>query len=234
LYFSDKSREEISGEWGAFISYRWLSFPVTAWFLKLEISANTVTVMCMLLSFSMCLVFLLPGGINYIYLSIVAVIISILDCVDGNIARVTGTQSSRGQYLDFITDIIYRIFLYVALGYIIQSASGYDLILFQYAVFLCLFSALLAIFSRLCRVYVEKRFNSQLSNEPSAGAESLKRKYRIRDIIISFFSGLDSLLPVFIFIAGFNHVIHWLLFWIVVYSILDFANTQYRIFTRIE
>ena len=234
LYFSEKSHDELAGEWGAFILYRWISFPVTSFFIRTGISANNVSVLCILLSFSLCFVFLKPDGISYIYLSIIAIIISILDCVDGNIARITNSRSFKGQYLDFIADLIYRVCLYVSLGYIIQSTTVIEPVLFKKAVLLCLLSALLAIFSRLCRVYVEKRFNSQIKDNTSVEMTKVKRKYHFRDIIFSFFSGLDPLLPVFILIAGFSNVIHWLLIWILFYSILDFTNTQYRILTRVE
>ena len=233
LYFREKSQDEITGEWGAFILYRWLSFPVTGWFIKFGISANSISVLCIVASFLMCLIFLLPDGIGYLYLSIVAILISILDCVDGNIARITDTRSSKGQYLDFIADIIYRINLYIALGYIIQS-SPVDLYFYKHALFFCLLSALLAIFSRLCRVYVETRFNQQLIGTLPGENRVINQKFHIKETLFSFFSGMDPLLPVFILITGFYHVIHWLLFWVFVYSLLDFVSTQYRIISRIE
>ena len=232
LYFSHKYRDELLGEWGAFIFYRWISFYASALLVKYEITATTVTWVSLFLCFTLPLVLLVNPDTAYIYLGLGGVTIAILDCVDGNIARVTNTTSLKGQYLDFITDIFYRIFLYTVLGFLIQNNSISDTFLSRFSAFLCLIAALLAIIARLCRDYAEKIFleEKRLNSSP----DKITTDNNIQSIIFSFLSGLDLLLPVFILIAGIYGSLFWVMVWVLFYSSLDFTYTQFNICRRVQ
>lgn len=231
LYISNKLEDELSGEWGAIVFYRWISFYIGALFIRFGITANTVSVavifLCMLLPFSL----LFSPESAWIILGLCGIVIAILDCVDGNIARVTNTASMKGQYADFIADILYRIFLYTTLGFIIQAGTADDHIMIKGAAFICLAAALLAVTARLCRIYAEKRFpNTQTAETLSVSSTG----GNITSRIYSFFSGLDHLLPLFILVAGMFDVLVWVMVWIFLYSLLDFAYTQWNIIWRLS
>lgn len=232
LYISHKLEDELSGEWGAIILYRWLSFYIAALFIRLGLSANAVSIaviiFCMLLPLSL----LFSPGTAAVILGLFGIVIAVLDCVDGNIARATNSTSMKGQYIDFIADILYRIFLYTTLGFIIQAGSADDYIMLKGAAFICLVAALLAVTARLCRIYAEKRFTDArtvdtLHESNNAGGSITSRIY-------SFVSGLDHLLPVFILFAGIYDMLAWIMAWIFIYSLLDFLHTQWDILRRLS
>lgn len=231
LYISHKLEDELSGEWGAIVLYRWISFYIGALFIRFGISANAVSIavilFCLLLPFSL----LFSPKVAGILLGLGGIVIAVLDCVDGNIARVTNTASMKGQYVDFIADILYRIFLYTTLGFIIQAGSAYDHVMIKGAAFICLAAALLAVTARLCRIYAEKRFPDTQTEgtlyESNTGSN-------ITSWVYSFISGLDHLLPLFILVAGIYDMLVWVMIWIFLYSLLDLVYTQWNIIRRLS
>jgi len=231
LYVAHKLQDELSGEWGAIVFYRWISFVISAIFLQWGVTANMVTwssiFLCLLLPFAL----LFNPEVAYIYLAIGAIIIAILDCVDGNIARVTNTTSAKGQYIDFIADIFYRTSLYATLGFIVQAAYSNDFFMIRFAGFFCLMAAILAVTARLCRIYVEKRFPDV--RPAGSGNYQGSPAHNIKSYIFSLVSGLDHLLPIFILIAGIYGLLFWVMIWILFYSLLDFIYTQWNIVRRL-
>ena len=134
-YKSDKMHEELAGEWAAVALYRWLSFIITPLFLRTSISATGVTLISVLITITLPLAVFLPFPFTYIFIGVISIVFNILDCVDGNMARMTNSVSDLGQYSDFIADIIHRIFVYITLGLIIDNALINDISGFQAKVF---------------------------------------------------------------------------------------------------
>jgi len=231
LYVAQKLRDEMRGEWGAAVFYRWISFFISALFIKCGVSANTVTGISIILCLLLPLVLLVNPDEAYIYLALGGFTIAILDCVDGNIARVTNTTSAKGQYIDFIADIFYRTSLYATLGFIVQAAYSNDFFMIRFAGFFCLMAAILAVTARLCRIYVEKRFPDV--RPAGSGNDQGSLAHNIKSYIFSFVSGLDHLLPIFILIAGIYGMLFWVMIWILFYSLLDFIYTQWNIVRRL-
>jgi phosphatidylglycerophosphate synthase len=230
-YVAHKYREELSGEWGSVLLYRWISFFLGALFTHYGVSANAVTLITVILSLLLPVVLLLPPDVAFIFLAAGSIIIAILDCTDGNIARITNTVSSKGQYLDFIADVFYRISLYTTLGFIIQYSNSGWILITGHAAFFCLLAAMLAVTARLCRIYSESRFTD---GQPELSGQIQATPGRnIKPVIFSFISGLDHLLPIFILLAGIYGMLVWVMIWILVYSMLDFIYTQWNIIRRL-
>jgi hypothetical protein len=232
-YDSVKAQEELYGEWVAHYVYRPLSFLVTPFFIHLGFSPSRVTLISLLLAFSLPFVaYSFP--VSYIFVGLIAIVISVFDCVDGNIARVTGKTSKSGHYFDFLTDILHRVFLYLAIGILITMASDNSTIFTTIATESLLIAALLAIIARMCRVYA----NSELilpdvSDEELKEVEETSGSWLDR-FFFPFFSGLDWALPFAVLVFGAFGLLHWILVWLLFYSLLDFSHTQYSLFTKLR
>lgn len=229
-YAAAKSREEWYGEWGAALVYRPISFVITPLFLRLSISATAVT--CVALVLVLCLPLLaLQGATAYWTVGITAVLIAILDCVDGNIARLTATVSKIGHYLDFLTDILFRIALYCAVGTIADAAPGAPAWIAGNGLGVGAAAAFLAVGARLCRIYAE-RFAGEVAYGRPSEAESPSAG-GIARYVFPFISGIDPLLPLVVLLAGYFGVLGWVLAWLLAYSALDFLYTQFAVLKRI-
>lgn len=230
-YKSEKMHEELAGEWAAVVLYRWLSFFLTPMFLRTSISATGVTLISVLITLTLPVAVILPRPFDYLFIGIISIIFNILDCVDGNIARMTGNITNLGQYSDFIADVIHRILLYITLGLIINSATVNDSYIFHPFVIASV-SSLLAVTGRLSRIYFESKF-FMIESLPEKNIISGQFK-KAENIVFSFISGIDSLLPVFIIVGGYFNKLSYVLLWVFLYSCLDFFYSQIRIIRNLR
>lgn len=230
-YKSDKMHEEMAGEWAAVALYRWLSFIITPLFLRTSIPATGVTVISVLITLTLPLAVFLPHPFTYIFIGVIGIMFNVLDCVDGNMARITHNVTNLGQYSDFIVDIIHRVFLYITLGLIIDKVLIGGNSNFQPFVIAGI-SCLLAVTGRLSRIYYEAKFatNKCLSEKYNISGHFKNAEY----IIFAFISGVDSFLPVFIIFAGYFNKLPFVLFWVFFYSCLDFFYSQFRIIRSLK
>jgi phosphatidylglycerophosphate synthase len=221
-YAAQKAGEEWHGEWGAALLYRPLAILAAPLLLRLGISASAVTLLSLLVALSLPLVALAAGLLPCMLL---AVMVAILDCVDGTIARASGTISPVGQYLDFVTDIVFRASLYAAIALLAHAAAPAWLA--PWALPLAILAALLAIAARLCRVYAE-HLTGAAAYGRSASAGGVSRR------IFSAISGLDPLLPLASLALGMAGWLGWLILWLLAYSAIDFLYTQIAVLRRIS
>lgn len=233
-YRESKGREELYGEWGAALFFRPLSFLLTPIFLKAGFSATRVSLL------ALCLLPLLPvaavggGGAGYIWLAAGGVIFATLDCIDGNIARATGTTSKLGGYTDFIADILFRVVFYGSIGLIVTGQPFPIPIVTEYGVATALIAAWLAVTARLSRVYSERGMNEGNPYAAPGNENEEKARLGVGDYLFAFVSGLDPLLPIVVLVAGFFGWLPWVLVWLVLYSILDFLYTQFTVVQRLR
>lgn len=83
--------------------------------IKLGISANQITLLGLILMFLISVIY--PFWQNTAVFGILILIIFAFDSLDGAVARMTGTCSSFGGYLDAIVDRYQEIFVYTALAF---------------------------------------------------------------------------------------------------------------------
>jgi phosphatidylglycerophosphate synthase len=220
-YAAEKASEEWHGEWGAALLYRPLAILVSPPLLRLGVPACAITILSLLAALSLPVVALTAGLIP---LALAAILVGILDCLDGTIARASGTISRRGQYLDFITDIVFRTTLYVSVGLLAQGAAPSGLR--ALALPLAILAVLLAIAARLCRIYAEHLAGAKpYSRQTFSGGAG--------QWVFSALSGLDPLLPLAILALGLAGWMGWLIPWLLFYSALDFLYTQFAILRSI-
>jgi phosphatidylglycerophosphate synthase len=158
------------------------------------------------------------------------VIFCVLDCVDGDLARVTGRASRRGAYADFLTDIVYRVALYASIGLLVdRSPTAQALISIGEGAGLAtgLACALLAVAARACRLYVEAEGSSASPLSPRAIDTSTS-------VAIAFLSGIDHLLPIGVLVFGAMGRLDWLLAYLFAYSLGDLVLTQGAAWRRLR
>ncbi len=108
-------KKQMSSLWARIFS-RPVSFVITHILINLGIKANTVSVISILCALTSCVCV----SINSMIFRIVGVVLfalwHVLDCVDGNIARVKKESSIRGEYVDAISGYTASSFIYFAIG----------------------------------------------------------------------------------------------------------------------
>jgi len=227
-YDAKKAREEWHGDWVSAAVYRPLSFFLTVPLLNLSVSASQVTLVGMAMAFALPLLALFAGGHAHVGVAVLAIGFVILDCVDGNIARVTATASKSGHYLDFLTDIVFRVALYAAVGILAdREVAG---VLGGQGLALGLLAALLAIVGRLSRVFTRQLSPGDVY-APAGDGEGPKGF--VDGVLLPALSGLDRLLPLLVLAANWWGGLGWVILWLVAYSAADLAYTQYAVFRRL-
>lgn len=92
-----------------------LSFLLTYVLINLGFTANAVSILSIIEAMIACS-FLIIGGKFLIWGIILFLLWDVLDCTDGNIARVKGTSSLVGEYMDAISGYTAPAFIYLAVG----------------------------------------------------------------------------------------------------------------------
>ena len=229
-YGGAKARDEWYGEWGAALLYRPIAFIIAPVLLRLSIGATSVTLVALALAVGLPIVALSGAPNAALAIGIIGIAVGILDCVDGTIARATGTVTARGDYLDFLTDVVFRMSLYTALGLTADKMETTPAWLGGHAFSFAAVAALLAIAARLCRVYGELMTGARPNAPPSLPGPGRA----FGTYIFPFLSGLDSLTPVAMLAALYLGVLGWLVVWLLVYSAADFLQTQFVVLGKIK
>lgn len=122
-----KEKRKHSSLWARYFS-RPLSFPITWILINLGFSANFVSILSMIEALVAC-VFIALGGVFTTIGVLLFVFWHILDCVDGNIARVKKQSSYAGAFLDAASGYIAPAFVFLSVGtaaYYTTSFVGYN------------------------------------------------------------------------------------------------------------
>ena len=103
--------------------------------IKLKVNPNIVTI-CMIPTSILCLyfsIFIFDKNLNLLIISLIGIIINIIDCADGIVARQSNKASIYGKYLDRICHYFANPTIFLAYGlYCIQTdknISGFIFIL---------------------------------------------------------------------------------------------------------
>lgn len=229
-YLAEKASEELGGEWGAALFFRPPSLLLTPVLLNLGVGPMAVTVASLLFVLALPWLALWGGPAGYLYLGLAGVVIGVLDCLDGSMARVAGRTGRMGHYVDFLVGVLDRILGYLAIGLLVQFQAGSAGSWFAgHAVALSLVAAMAAVVARLCRTFVAPWFaESRFAATPARGPA------RLAEMLFPMISGLDQIWPLFVLLAGATGWLHWFLAWLLFYSALDFLHTQVSILTRLR
>lgn len=93
---------------------------ITKWLAPTTITPNQVTAVSMVLSFGAIPVFLA----GYLGTAVVmGLVMSVLDSVDGKLARLTLRESTSGNWMDHGSDVVYFFLWLVAVGLVVSGAT---------------------------------------------------------------------------------------------------------------
>lgn len=209
---------ELRTEWAVALIHRPLSFLVTPLFLALGWHPTAISLLG--LGVALALPVLAWQGQAASLIGLLAVLFCVLDCVDGNVARLSGRISRLGAYVDFFTDLVYRVALYAAIGLLFDAGTpGYGLAA-------GLAAAWLALAARACRLYLE-------ANSASPAASAPDRRLSAGQRLVAFISGLDHLTPLLLLLCAPLGWLAGLLAYLLVYSLIDLAATQLQARSRL-
>lgn len=115
-----KREDELENDVGCFLIYRPVSNWVTPLFLILGCKPSMVTALSLLLAVCLPIAAARLGWWAYLVVAALALAIHVLDCVDGNIARVRGQTSAPGALFDGFTDHIFWVLYFAAIGLLVE------------------------------------------------------------------------------------------------------------------
>lgn len=117
-YTKEKRYQDLIADPWTYLILRPLSFYITPLFITIRVSPNIVTFLGFL-SLVMGLTFVLLGSLSYVNFIIGSILInlySLIDAVDGNLARFQDRTSKVGEFFDWLLYISQHIFLPICLG----------------------------------------------------------------------------------------------------------------------
>lgn len=123
-YTPEKAREEAHDEFAAWLIYRPLSFAITPLFLLAGFTADAVTALGGVLAVAMLAVALWGGTHGYWGVVALGLFIQVLDCVDGNVARVTRRSSPVGGMLDGLCTPLFWALYFATVGALAHGADA--------------------------------------------------------------------------------------------------------------
>ncbi len=222
-YTPAKARAEWYGDWASALIYRPLSFLLTPFFLSFSFSASMVTLVSLTLGLALPLIAIYGGREAVWIVAVSATAWMVLDCVDGNIARVTNTSSLAGRYFDTATDVAFRGCFYIAIGILIDAGTGKG----HSGLATCLAAGYATMAARFCRFYYDGLSGTDVySEEPEQSGATHLTPARC---LFAFLSGIDRLLPLMVFFAAYWHHLSWISWFLLIYGLGDFALSQFGI-----
>ena len=123
-YTSEKAADERRSEIIAHCVYRPLSFYVTPLFLRAGIPADGVTLGMFVFAAAMPALAAWGPAPAWVWVVAIGMTLQVLDCVDGNIARVSQRFSKVGGMLDGLCTLLFWALFFFSAGILAQRAGG--------------------------------------------------------------------------------------------------------------
>jgi len=146
-----KEKRKRSSIWARIFS-RPMSFVFTYIFINLGVSANVVSVISIIDALIACFLIMMGGEATFIGI-VLFVFWHVLDCVDGNIARVKKESSYGGAFLDAVSGYIAPAFIFLSVGVAAYLTSG---IPSEYKHFLIVIGGFCSVTDILTRIIYQK------------------------------------------------------------------------------
>lgn len=119
----DKGGGRFYSDWSEYIP-RKVSIYFTKCFILLGISANQITLISVIIGILTAILLGLSGSLCVALAAVMLLLVTILDCSDGEVSRYHGRDSLSGEYLDRIAGAIIDPFILFAIGISIFKYTG--------------------------------------------------------------------------------------------------------------
>jgi phosphatidylglycerophosphate synthase len=119
----DKGGGRFYSDWSEYIP-RKVSIYFTKCFILLGISANQITLISVIIGLLTAILLGLSGSLYVALAAVMLLLVTILDCSDGEVSRYYGRDSLSGEYLDRIAGAIIDPFILFAIGISIFKYTG--------------------------------------------------------------------------------------------------------------
>jgi len=116
-YSEEKQLSDKNHHFILYYIYRPISFPITWVLLKFNLTSNFVTVITILISFSLIPLLISEFIIHKYIAALMMFMYLVLDCVDGNIARTTKKSNKVGEFLDLFSGLLFWAIVFPSIGY---------------------------------------------------------------------------------------------------------------------
>ena len=147
-----KEKRKRSSIWARAVS-RPLSFLFTYIFINLGCSANFVSILSIFDALIACVLILFGGNLLYVGVGLF-VFWHVLDCVDGNIARVKRSSSYGGAFLDAVSGYVAPAFIFLSVG--VGAFLTTSIIPDEYSYFLIVLGGFSSVTDILTRIIYQK------------------------------------------------------------------------------
>ncbi|MCB0307877.1 MAG: CDP-alcohol phosphatidyltransferase family protein [Bdellovibrionales bacterium] len=164
--YQNNQKSRFDHEYYLYAIYRYLSFPLTAFLIKLKFTADTVTIFRSV-TLLICFGLILLGQYTYMVTgALVFLFAYILDFVDGNIARFNNTSNYYGKFIDGLVDsFVCGLFIFSTIGNI---RSGHTLFSIRTEMFMGVTTAFASLWIQYFRIRVAYFVNqSQTHSAPN-------------------------------------------------------------------
>ncbi|WP_375686988.1 CDP-alcohol phosphatidyltransferase family protein [Pseudooceanicola sp. LIPI14-2-Ac024] len=211
VYFDGaKAQEELRGNWVMVALHRWPGFVIVPLCLRQGIGADAVTLAGMAVTLSLPVwAVLLPAGAAAWTVCLLAHLVIVLDCVDGDVARWSGTTSARGARLDLIGDMAFWGVLYGSIGLLADGGTA-------------------GAWSALALAAAWGRLLARVINDSVGGAPTVDDGggWTAGGVAVAFVAGLSGAIPFLALAAAGAPWVVWLL---VGYSLIDLVDAIVRV-----
>lgn len=165
-YTPEKAAEERRSELLAHWVHRPLSFLVTPFFLLSGFSADGVTAFMFVVAAAMPVAAWAAGPWGFATVAALVLAFQVLDCVDGNVARVTRRGTPVGAMLDGLCSLVFWALYFVTIGVLAQGEGSW---VARHGREIGLALAALLLAQRECEDTFDDRFGERVRTEPSFG-----------------------------------------------------------------
>lgn len=165
-YTPEKAAEERRSELLAHWVHRPLSFLVTPFFLLAGFSADGVTAFMFVVAAAMPVAAWSAGAWGFAVAAALVLAFQVLDCVDGNVARVTRRGTPVGAMLDGLCSLVFWALYFVTIGVLAQGDGSW---VARHGREIGLALAALLLAQRECEDTFDDRFGERVRTEPSFG-----------------------------------------------------------------
>ena len=199
---------------------RKLSFPVTCVFIRLRFSANYVSYLSILVAFCGTIMMSVDNHFAIILGACIFNLWALLDCVDGNIARVKQQASEFGAFVDAMSGYVAYAFVFLGMGIAAEHMKPLIPAIMNHLNFVIIGSltSILQLTTRL----IYKKF-VEVSKKATSGKAS-------RLLLVSANLGVTGLLMPFVLLGAIFSLIHWVGLFYLAYWGIGFA---YLLVTKI-